>query len=86
MIHLLPAWTQRGSAKELEEAIGNGFRFQGAGLYLRSFEFDLVLQETDPDATTNTHARFAFHHYDCPLEETVLMNLPPLVEDSRIIK
>ena len=82
---VLPAWTKKGTAEELERDIGNGFKFTGPGLYIREDEFDLAVLEDGNDWSRKHPAEtvYEFHHYDCPIHESVFATIPVVRVDDR---
>lgn len=76
-MQVTPNWTVSGTAKELEDTIGNGFEFKGPGLYEDTNGFALVVPLGEAafigqwKETWPPDERFAFHKYDAPFYKTV---------------
>lgn len=86
-------WMETGTPAQLEERIGNGFRWLGPGVYLGRGEFSIIVphwrpfpQPSDwnpwkrewPDGTL-----FDFHHWNVPIESTVFCWTPITRIDNR---
>jgi hypothetical protein len=83
-----PDWIRKGTALAIEQYIGNGFVFRGAGFYLRDNEFALI---TRLDPCERPWAKkftddeiFVYHSYSCALHESIFGHASgPVRQDDR---